>query len=652
MCGIVGIVRSDGPPPERHVIERMCRAIVHRGPDSRGTHLDDQAGLGIQRLAIIDVETGDQPIYNEDGSVVVVLNGEIYNFRELRRSLERRGHRFTTQSDTEAIVHLYEERGVNCVKELDGMFGLALWDARARRLLLARDRMGEKPLFYANLGGTLCFASELAALLECDEVPREVDPLALDAYFAYRYVPSPMCAFRAVRKLPAATRLVFEQGRLALDRYWRVDFSQKLSGSDEELLDGLREHLRDAVRQRLIADVPIGAFLSGGIDSTAVVATMAELSAGPVKTFSIGFDDPKLDERSAARAVADRFATNHEELLVRPAATDILPKLIRHYGEPFADATAIPTFYLSEMTRRHVTVALNGDGGDEIFGGYPRYVVNRYLAGLGRLPDWIRGAAVGIGDRITPKGQADSTANRVRRSLRSLGDSPPARYRRYMTDFQGLDRRAVYTPDFAAAVLKSDVSAVIERPWQASGAENIVDMMLDVDQQTYLPDDLLFKADIATMAYSLEGRAPMLDHRLVQYAASLPIHLKICGRRTKVGLRRLIEGSVPSAIVNAKKRGFQPPLAGWLRGDLRHMAYDVLLDPIARDRGLFSPGPVEQLLDDHVAGRADNAQAIWTLLMFELWHQKAGVSPMPRLRSTRAHQATDAATPSTRTERP
>jgi asparagine synthase (glutamine-hydrolysing) len=506
------------------------------------------------------------------------------------------------------------------VKDLDGMFAFALWDARARRLLLARDRMGEKPLFYARVGGGVCFASELAALLECRGVPRDVDPLALDAYFAFRYVPAPMCAFRTVRKLAAATRLVWEDGRLGLDRYWRADFSRKISGSDDELLEGLRERLRDAVRQRLIADVPVGAFLSGGIDSTAVVAMMAELSTGPVKTFSIGFEDPALDERSAAKIVAERFATDHTELVVRPTAIHILPRLIQHYGEPFADATAIPTFYLSEMTRRYVTVALNGDGGDETLGGYRRYVINRHLARLDAIPRPFRSAVVAASTRIPSNGRVESTANRLRRSLGSIADRPADRYLRYMTDFQGFDRGRVYSPEYADLVGNSTVPSVISTPWEQSGAADLIDVMLDVDEQTYLPDDLLFKADIATMAHSLEGRAPMLDHRFVGYAASLPVHLKVSGRQTKVALRRLLESSVPRTIVEAPKRGFRPPLSAWLRGELRDMAYDVLLDPVAQRRGYFVPDRVRQLLDEHVQLRADNGQAIWTLLMFELWH--------------------------------
>jgi asparagine synthase (glutamine-hydrolysing) len=404
-------------------------------------------------------------------------------------------------------------------------------------------------------------------------------------------------------------------------RYWHADFSRKLQGSDQELLEGLDERLHDAVRQRLIADVPLGAFLSGGLDSAAVVAVMAELSSGPVKTFSIGFDDPRLDERAPARLLAQRFGTDHQELVVQPSATEMIPRLIRHYGEPFADATAIPTFYLAEMARNSVTVALNGDGGDETLGGYRRYVINRQLARLGRTPASLRNALRSTAAWVPSSGRSDSTVSRLRRSLSSISDRPAERYTRYMTDFQGFDRRAFYTPEFAEVVAESAVPGIIAGPWSSSGATDVVDVMLDVDGQTYLPDDLLFKADVATMAHSLEARAPMLDHRFVEYAAALPTRLKVNGRQTKVALRRLLAGSVPQTIVEAPKRGFQPPLSGWLRGELRDMAYDVLLDPVARGRGYFVTGRLRRLLDDHSSGRGDHGQAIWTLLMFELWHR-------------------------------
>ncbi len=600
----------------------MCAALEHRGPDSRGVHLDDGVGLGIQRLAVIDLATGDQPISNEDGTITVVLNGEIYNFRELREELEARGHRFKTRSDTEVVVHLYEELGVDCITRLHGMFGVAVWDAPRRRLLLARDRAGKKPLFYSHRDGVLSFASELTALMQDPDVPRDLDPVALDAYLAFRYIPSPMCAFRAVRKLPPATRLVFEGGGVTLERYWSLDFSRKRDEPEEELLEELREQLRAAVRRRLIADVPLGAMLSGGVDSAAVVAAMAEASSGPVKTFSIGFTDPTLDEREPARLVSERFGTEHHELVVEPDAISIIPAILRHYGEPFADATAVPTFYLAEMARRHVTVALNGDGGDETFGGYQRYVINQAAERTDAIPVAFRRAAAAAGRAVPPTGRINSTRSRVARLSETLPLDACGRYLAYMTDLQNLRREALYSDDFARQIGESAVPGIIGRPWAGSTATSLVDRMLDVDTQTYLPDDLLVKVDIATMAHSLEGRSPLLDHQWMEFAASLPPELKIQGSRKKVALRKALRGWVPDEILDAPKRGFQPPLAGWFRQDLREYARDVLLDPVARDRGYFRPERVQRLLDEHTAGRRDHSQGIWTLLIFELWHRE------------------------------
>ncbi len=622
MCGIAGQARSDGATPDAEVIARMCEAMRHRGPDSRGVHTAPGVGLGIQRLRIIDLDTGDQPIFNEDGTVAVVLNGEIYNFRELRAELESRGHRFATRSDTEVIVHLYEEEGIHCVKRLHGMFGLAVWDARRRRLLLARDRAGKKPLFYSQAGGVLRFASELGALMADPAVPRDIDHAALDAYLALRYVPSPLCAFAAVRKLPPATLLVHDPDGVRLERYWQLDFANKREGGDEELLEEVRQSLRAAVRRRMVADVPLGAFLSGGVDSAAVVAAMAEASAEPVKTFSIGFHDPRLDERELARLTARHFGTEHHELVVEPNAIEIIPTILRHYGEPFADATAIPTFYLAEMARRHVTVALNGDGGDETFAGYTRYVANLTAGRLGALPSSVRRAGSALGSLIPPSGRIDSTRSRARRLAATLPMSAAERYVAYMTDLQGLDRRALYEPEFAAGLDPDAAPAMLERPWAESTASDPLDVMLDVDTRTYLPDDLLVKVDIATMAHSLEGRSPLLDHEFMELAASLPTHLKIAGKEKKVGLRRALRGWVPDEVLDAPKRGFQPPLAGWFRGDLREFARDVLLDPVSRGRGYFKTTAVEGLLSDHGRGNADNSQAIWTLLILELWHRE------------------------------
>ena len=393
----------------------MCAAVEHRGPDSRGIHVEAGAGLGIQRLRIIDLVTGDQPIFNEAGDVVVVLNGEIYNFRELREELSARGHTFATHGDTEPIVHLYEELGPACVDRLHGMFGLAIWDARRRRLVLARDRLGKKPLFYSVAGDALSFASELRALLENRDVSREIDLAAIDAYLAFRYIPSPLTAFAAIRKLPPAHRLIYENGQARTERYWRLDFSVKASfSSDEEAIEGVREQLRRAVRRRMISDVPLGAFLSGGLDSGAVVSEMAQASSEPVKTFSIGFRS-ELDERPLARLVAQRFATDHHELVVEPDAIEILPRIVRHHGEPFADATSVPTFYVAEMARRQVTVALNGDGGDEAFGGYSRYQATLLASRLSWLPSFARGGLSSLGRRMPSSGRIDSWRMRARR---------------------------------------------------------------------------------------------------------------------------------------------------------------------------------------------------------------------------------------------
>ncbi|HKP91374.1 MAG TPA: asparagine synthase (glutamine-hydrolyzing), partial [Thermoleophilaceae bacterium] len=387
MCGIAGQVRDDGSPVEAALLDSMCDALEHRGPDSRGVHRSDGSGLAIQRLRVIDLDTGDQPIYNEDRSVAVVLNGEIYNYRELREELRGRGHELATRGDTEVIAHLYEEEGPSCVRRLHGMFAFAVWDARRRQLVLARDRVGKKPLFYSERAGGLSFASELRSLIRDPEISREIDHQAMDSYLTYQYVPGPRTAFRAVSKLPPASVLVRRDGRSSIERYWRLDYSRKRPAADGPELEGeLRDQITRAVRRRMVADVPLGAFLSGGVDSSAIVAAMAEASAQPVKTFAIGFDDDEFNELPAARTVAERFATDHHEFVVEPNAVELIPRIVRHHGEPFADSSAIPTFYLSEMTRRHVTVALSGDGGDESFAGYTRYVSNGALAKLDRLP--------------------------------------------------------------------------------------------------------------------------------------------------------------------------------------------------------------------------------------------------------------------------
>ncbi len=628
MCGICGQVRWDGRAAERALIESMCSAQEHRGPDSRGVHLDGACGLGIQRLRVIDLATGDQPIRNEDGSVVVVLNGEIYNFRELRARLERAGHRFSTASDTEVIVHLYEEEGSRCVRSLHGMFGLAIWDTRRRRLVLARDRVGKKPLFYSLRDGALSFASELRALLQDAEIPRELDFEALDAYLALRWIPAPMSAFEAVRKLPPASILTLEDGRAEIETYWELDYGRAPQGDERELVGELRERVRAAVRRRMVSDVPLGAFLSGGIDSSAVVATMAEQSDRPVRTFSIGFTSSRYDELAQARLIAERFGTDHEELVVTPDAVEILPRIVRHYGEPFADSSAIPSFYLAELARRRVTVALNGDGGDESFAGYSRYVANLALERAARLPAPLRRSLARMAGVLPAGGQIQSTANRLRRLAMATALDAPQRHTSYLTQLNRAERLRLYSAQMREKVGAASAGEdAIGRRWRASTAPDALGRMLSTDVGLFLPDDLLTKIDIATMAHSLEARSPLLDHELMEFAAALPSRLKVRGGEKKIALRDAFRGTLPDEILDAPKQGFVVPMAEWLRGDLKELSYDVLLDSTARGRGYFEADSVRTLLDRHTSGAEDRSGAIWALLVLELWHREIGAAP-------------------------
>jgi asparagine synthase (glutamine-hydrolysing) len=622
MCGIVGQLRPRGQHVEPERLGRMCAALEHRGPDSRGLHHDAHVGIGIQRLRVIDLNTGDQPIFNEDRSIVVVMNGEIYNYRELRADLQRRGHRFSTQGDTEVIVHLYEEHGADCVRHLHGMFAFSLWDARRQQLLLARDRVGKKPLLYSIRDGVLTWASEMGALLQGADIPREVDHVALDRYLAFGYVPGPLTALKGVSKLPPAHTLVMRDGNATLERYWKLDYARKLDAPVEEICERIRGAILAATRRRLIADVPLGAFLSGGIDSSAVVAAMARLSPEPVRTFSIGFDHEDHDELPHARRIAERFGTVHEEFRVQADAVSVVPRIVRHYGEPFADSSAIPSFYLAELTRRHVTVALNGDGGDESFAGYTRYVANALAARLDRVPPALRRAIATAGGRLPDRGAESSPLNRARRMAIGLGLEAPQRHARYVTWFDLAQRRALYTPDFAAAVGDSDAYAEIGTRWAEASGETVIDRMLEVDVGTLLVDDLIAKIDIATMAHALEARSPLLDHELMELAASIPAEMKVRGGEKKWILRRALREWLPDDILDRPKQGFTVPLSSWLRNDLQGWARELLLDRSSLGRGQFDPRAVRRLLDRHAAGADGDAKRIYSLLMLELWQRE------------------------------
>lgn len=582
MCGIAGTVATDGPI-EPGLVERMCQTVAHRGPDSSGLFADEGVALGVARLAVIDVDGGDQPIFNEDGAVAVVCNGEIYNHRELREELRRGGHRFRSGSDTEVIVHLYEELGDACVDRLRGMFAFALWDRRRRRLLLARDRIGKKPLFYAHCGGRLWFASEPRAILATGEVARDVDHAAIDLFLHYQAVPSPRSAFAAIRKLRPAHTLTWCDGALSTRRYWKLSYRNAHAQVDEaEVCERIRATLLEATRLRLRSDVPVGALLSGGIDSSAVVAAMAKLTAEPVKTFSVGFDSEAFDESASARAVARLYGTDHHELVLDASAMALLPRLVWHYGEPFADSSALATFALSELAGRHVTVALNGDGGDESFGGYRRHL---------RLADAVEAG--------TPPGVPVIEHYADRRASSYFDDSA---------------RAELYEPEFLASLGDRDWRAVVEEPYLASDSDHEAERILDVDVQTYLPDDLLVKMDIATMAHSLEARSPLLDQALMELAAALPLRTKVAGTTKRI-FKQAMREWLPPSIVDRPKMGFMIPIGDWLRD----LPADVLLDPRSLERGIFREQGLRTLIAEHDEGVSKHAYRIWMLLMLELW---------------------------------
>lgn len=618
MCGIAGKV-TGGEPVDAALIGRMCDSIRHRGPDGEGIHLDGPVGLGMRRLAIIDLVTGDQPLASEDGRVVAVFNGEIYNHLELRAELESRGHRFRGHSDGETIVHLYEEHGPACVEHLRGMFAFALWDGRERRLMLARDRVGKKPLYYAHNGDALLFASEPRAILLDPSVPREVDPRALDAFLVNQYVPHGLCAFRALAKLPPGTRLLWSPGGSPrLERFWSLEYRPKLSLGDAEAGERLRASILEATRLRLMSDVPLGAFLSGGIDSSVVVAAMAMTSPEPVRTFSVSFPGTEVDEAPHARAVAERYGTEHTELVVGPPTPDLLPRLAWHFGEPFADPAALPTFQLAELTRRHVTVALNGDGGDESFAGYRRYWQLARTRPADGLPLGLRRGVAGLAGVLAGGTEGRSLRPRAARLAARLALPPARRYADLFRYFGEADRDHLYTDEFRAESTTADPLSHVEAAWEERAGLDTADRLMAVDLDTYLSDDLLAKVDVTSMASSLEMRSPLLDQELMELAATLPPKQKLRGTEGKLLLREAVRDWLPDGILDRPKQGFAVPLSGWLREEMRALPEEVLLDPAAADRDIFRPAEVRRLIDEHRAGR-DRTDQLWAMINLELW---------------------------------
>jgi asparagine synthase (glutamine-hydrolysing) len=612
MCGICGLVTLNGEPdPAR--IDAMRAALVHRGPDEGSTDVLGRCALGHQRLRVIDLETGQQPVANETGDVVAVFNGEAYNFPELRAALAANGHEVRGTGDTPVIPHLYEEDGPGFVRRLGGMFALALWDASRERLVLARDRVGKKPLLWTRLGdGTLAFASELKALLRLPEVARDVDLDAVDAYLALQYVPGDRTALRGVRKVPPGHLLVAEGDSVRIERYWTPE-PRGHADSEDEWLERVRETVGAAVRRRLVADVPLGVLLSGGIDSSVVVAAAARATTEPLRTFTVGFPDARYDERAYARAVADRYGTLHEEIEVEADVPETVLRLADAFDEPLGDEAAFPTFLISEQARRHVTVALTGDGGDEAFGGYERYAAMGLAGRLGLVPEALPRLAARALRRLPQAREPRSAATRAARFLDLAARAPDQRYGHVMEIFPAALRRELWAED---AVRRVRPASELLGP-HADGVAGL--QTLDVS--TYLPGDLLPKADIASMAHSLELRSPLLDHEVLELGLALPDALKVRGRTGKIALRRAFASDLPAAVAGRGKTGFGVPLGRWFREELRTFARDVLLDQRARDRGWFRGSVVERLLTEHESGRVDHGHRLWCLLMLELWHR-------------------------------
>lgn len=637
MCGICGKVNLDYETPvERALLQRMCDSIRHRGPDGEGQYLNGSVGLGNRRLSIIDLATGDQPICNEDGSVWIVFNGEIYNYLTLYDELRQRGHEFSTRSDTEVILHAYEEWGAASCTRLHGMFAYAIWDGKRKRLVIARDRLGKKPLLYTRTPKAFLFGSELRAILQDEDVPRKVDLRALAAYLMRLYVPTPQSAFEGIQKLPPAHYLVLERGEMKIERYWHVDFdkhAQSATVTDEhELCDQLWDLLEEVTRMRLMSEVPLGAFLSGGIDSSAVVGMMSRLMAEPVKTFSIRFEESRFDETPYARQVAKIFGTRHEEFTVRPSALEVLPQLVWHFGEPFADASAIPTYYVAKMTRQRVTVALSGDAGDENFAGYDYYRAGRMLEALQGMPSLVRKGLLPAGlkaGRAVP-----FLRNFAQQSLTIMqrGDAPPAQaYVGRTSVFSPAMLAQLCRPEMlAAAAPSADLAAVVTAPLEAMLAEyrgaDGLERWQYLDLHNYLPDDINVKVDITSMANSLEVRAPFLDHKVVEFAAALPPQMKLNGSlwkgmTSKYILKKTMERLLPKEILYRRKHGFGVPISAWLRGELRGLTRTILLSPQALGRGYFVPCQVERLIDEHEQGALDHGTRLWALLNLELWQR-------------------------------
>lgn len=656
MCGLTGAVWTrEGTPVTLRELHRMTQTLHHRGPDAGGLLYSTQenssgwshqlydadektvpdfppsrpgCGLGHRRLSIIDLsDSGRQPLSNEDGRIWTVFNGEIYNYHELTTDLKSRGHQFRTETDTEVIVHLYEEYGVRFVDHLQGMFSIAVWDSQQERLLLVRDRMGQKPLYYCQYSGRLVFASELKSLLQIEGTPRTLNSDAVDDYLLYQYVPHPECILDGYRKLPPAHMAIYERGQLSVESYWTPPYEPNSHtpppcNTPQEWGEELNRRLTDAVRKRLRSDVPLGAFLSGGIDSTIIVGLMQDLSDNQTNTFSIGFPVAEFDETSFAREAAEHLGTRHHEKIVHPDALEILPKLIWHYDEPFSDSSAIPTMHLSEMTRQHVTVSLSGDGGDELFCGYPRYRAVELAEKTDRLPRFLKQLlGLQLWQKIPGPTNQRSIIRRGKRFLSALSKSREERYLNWLSIFNDDIRADFWTGEFAQSLSGHEAKNLVLNAYRACPSRDFITQTTCVDVQTYLPCDILTKVDIASMAFSLECRSPFLDHSVAELAAQMPIELKMDARQQKKILLQQFGQYLPPRLQSRPKMGFGVPINVWFRNELKPLLYDILLSERCLGRGILRRDRLETLIQEHIDGRWDHAYRLWNLLCLELWQR-------------------------------
>ncbi|HDD64954.1 MAG TPA: asparagine synthase (glutamine-hydrolyzing) [Firmicutes bacterium] len=620
MCAICGIIKKEGEYVEEKLLKEMTRIMDYRGPDEEGYFLKENVGFGHRRLSIIDLKRGRQPLYNEEKNIVLICNGEIYNFMELRKILEKKGHNFRTNSDNEVIIHLYEEKKERCLEDLRGMFAFAIWDDREKVLFLARDRIGQKPLLYSEINNGIIFASEIKALLLYPEISTEIDFEALMEYLTYQGIPSPRTIFSKIKKLPPAHFLIWKGGKIKIERYWDIDFTKKIRLKNEmEYAELLWERLKESTRLRMVSDVPLGAFLSGGIDSSTIVGLMSEISDRPVKTFSIGFEIESYSELKYAKLVAEKFNTEHYEFVVKPEVIKILPKLIWHYNEPFADSSMIPTYYVARETSKYVKVALNGDGGDENLGGYIRYYQTKLLERVYKIFKRT-GILSGAFNSVVEKFYKRYPYNTLSRIFEWIREAD-----RYGFYYAYARRLISFSPEWHAKLYSFKIEnpektmEIVKDIWEKAGEVDMLEKMLYTDFHLYLPEILMVKMDIATMANSLEGRSPFLDHKLIETIASFPPEIKLKGKISKYILKKKLKGFLPDEILKRGKMGFGVPIGEWFRKELKDYIKDILFCERFEKRGFFNTEVVKNMVEEHISGRVKHTHRIWALLCFELW---------------------------------